>query len=316
MVTKLHRDALRSDIASVQALLARAQGKDMLGEISLRARLQGLKAQLQEMEASSSTTAHVALVFDGAPVRGSSAIDADFAGQALQDYQDLITRQVASVAPMGRGTRGAVPAHIRQQSRMNITALVHGSFGFMLEENDDGQQPLFESATHAAVHSVTDLLVGVAAADERWFEGHLPELDVRLFASLRTFISTLHKAGSTLKLSEEERDVRLMPADVERAYERISQVDVAEDEGTFEGELLGIVPIARRFEFRTSDGEVLSGRVAESLSADYLERLDHEEMIGGKGWRALIRTKTVTRPGGRQSSVSNVLLDLTRDQTA
>ena len=157
-------------------------------------------------------------------MRGSAAIDADFAGQALQDYQELVTRQVASVATGGLSARGPIPAQIRQQARLNITALVHGSFGFMLEEDDDGQQTLLETPTHAAVHAVTDLLQGVAATDEGWFNEHLPELDVRLFAGLRNFISTLHKGGSTLKLSEEERDLRLSPIDVDRAYERISQV--------------------------------------------------------------------------------------------
>lgn len=310
MVTKIHRDALRSDIASVQGLLARAQGRDPLGEISLSARLRGLEAQLRALEQAAPVTANVALVFDGGPVRGSSAIDADFAGQALQDYQELITRQVASVAGGGLGARGPIPAAIKQQSRLNITALVHGSFGFMLEENDEGQQPLFESPTRTAVHTITDLLQGVAAADEGWFEGQLQELDFRLFASLKNFISTLHKAGSTLKLSEEERDLRLTPVEVARAYERVSQVEVDEVEETVEGELLGIVPIARRFEFRAADGDVISGRVAENLSADYLERLEREELIGGKGWRALIRTKTVTRPDGRHSSVTRVLVDL------
>lgn len=310
MVTKLHRDALRSDIASVQALLARARGRDPLGEISLQARLRGLEGQLRSLEQETATRAHVALVFDGRPVRGSSSIDADFAGQALQDYQELVTRQVAAVSAEGLGARGPVPAQIKRQSRMNITALVHGSFGFMLEENDEGQPSMLETATHAAVHSVTDLLQGVAAPDEGWFEGHLPELDARLFASLKGFITTLHRAGSTLKLSEEDRDLRLAPVDVERAYLRMSQVDVDEDDATVEGELLGIVPIARRFEFRTTEGELISGRVAQSLSADYLERLEREELIAGKGWRALIRTKTVTRPDGRHSSVTHVLADL------
>lgn len=310
MVTKIHRDALLSDIASVQALLVRATGRDRLGAISLRARLDTLEAQLQELEQQTALTASVALIFDGGPVRGSSAIDADFAGQALQDYQELITRQIASVASGGLSARGAIPASIRQQSRLNITALVHGSFGFVLEENDNDQPPMFETPAHVAVQSVTDLLQGVASADEAWFERQLPELDIRLFSGLRTFVSTLYKAGSTLKLSEEARDLRLTPSDIERAYERISQVDVAEVDETVAGELLGIMPIARRFEFRTADGEVISGRVAENLSADYLERLEREETLAGKGWRALIRTKTVTGPDGRHSSVSRVLFDL------
>lgn len=313
MVTKIHRDALRSDIASVQALLDKARGRDPLGEISLQARLQSLEGQLRALDQSSAITATVALVFDGGPVRGSSAIDADFAGQALQDYQELVTRQMASVASGGLSAKGPIPSAIRQQARLNITALVHGSFGFVLEENNDGQHPMFETPTHLAVHTVTDLLRGVAAADERWFEDQLPELDYRLFAGLRDFVSTLHKAGSSLKLSEEDRDLRLGPVEVERAYDRISQVEVDEVEETVAGKLLGVIPIARRFEFMSADGDVISGRVAQNLSADYLERLDRDEALAGKGWRALIRTKTVTRPDGRHSSVTRVLVDLIPD---
>lgn len=310
MVTKLHRDALLSEIASVEALVERSRNRDPLGEISLQARLRSLRSQLGALDAEPATRANIALVFDGGPVRGSSAIDADFAGQALQDYQEMITRQVASVAAGGLGTRGPIAASIKQQAKMNITALVHGSFGFVLEENDEGQQALLESPTFTAVQAVSNLLSGVAKADDKWFEAYLPEIDIRLFASLRNFVSALHKAGSSLKLSEQGRDIRLAVPDVERAYERVSSVEVDESEETFGGELLGIVPIARRFEFRTNEGEVISGRVAESLSADYLERLEREELIGGKGWMALVRTKTVTRPDGRHSSVSRVLLDL------
>ncbi len=310
MVTKLHRDALRSDIASIEGLLARSDRNDPLGSLSLRARLHALRLQLEEIEAAPATRANVALVFDGAPVKGSSAIDADFAGAALQDYQDLVTRQVAAVVGGGLGTRGPISAQIKNQSRLNITALVHGSFGFLLEEDDGGQQTFVETTTQLAVQSVTDLLKGVSDPDGRWFHDHLAELDVRLFNGLRTFVGTMHKAGATLKLSEENRDLRLSPADVERAYERISEVEVDESEESYSGELLGIVPIARRFEFRTDEGEVISGRVAENLSADYLERLEREEQIAAKGWRAVVRRKTITRLDGRQGSSNFVLIDL------
>ncbi len=70
MVTKIHRDALRSDIASVQGLLERARGRDPLGEISLGARLRELEVQLRALEQAVPVTANVALVFDGAPVWG------------------------------------------------------------------------------------------------------------------------------------------------------------------------------------------------------------------------------------------------------
>ncbi|WP_313805758.1 hypothetical protein, partial [Sphingobium sp.] len=54
--------------------------------------LQQLEEQLQQIEGEVRNAASVALVFDGGPVRGFSAIDADFAGQALQDYQELVAK--------------------------------------------------------------------------------------------------------------------------------------------------------------------------------------------------------------------------------
>jgi hypothetical protein len=311
MVTKLHRDALRSDIESVRELLARATGRDPLGEMTLSMRLRALEAQLREIEGEVRNVANVALVFDGGPVRGSSAIDADFAGQALQDYQELLTKQVAAAAGNALGQRGPLPMQVQKKARMNITALVHGSFGFLLEEDGADQVEMFESSTLQAVEAVTDLLKGVASNDRQWFDSKLPELDVRIFQSLRRFINTLHKADSTLKLSEDQREITLTTYDVMRAYERISEVDIDESEESFEGELLGIVPIARRFEFRRADnGEILSGRVAENLSADYLERIEREELMAGRNWRALVRTKTVSQPNGRQNSVTRILIDL------
>ena len=63
MVTKIHRDALRSDIASVQGLLARARGRDPLGEISLSSRLRELEGQLRAVEQEVPVTADVLPIF-------------------------------------------------------------------------------------------------------------------------------------------------------------------------------------------------------------------------------------------------------------
>ncbi|HEY0622551.1 hypothetical protein [Sphingomonas sp.] len=312
MVTKIHRDALRSEAASLRALLERSGARDPLGSISLRQRLDALEAELAEIEGQQLNVANVALVFDGEPVRGSSAIDADFAGKALQDYQELIAKHVA--ADGGQlAERGPLPIGIHERARMNVTALVHGSFGFVLEEDAADQLGMFESPAQKAVRSVTDLLHEVAAADGNLFEAKLDDIDIRIFQTLKRFIGTLHKARSTLRLAEEQRELKLDSLSVTRAYERVSQVEVEEFDEVVEGELLGLVPIQRRFDFRRGDnGDVLQGRVAPNLSADYLERIEREGLVAGAGWRATIRTKTVHHPDGRHSKVSRILIDLVR----
>jgi hypothetical protein len=85
---------------------------------------------------------------------------------------------------------------------------------------------------------------------------------------------------------------------------------VEEYDEEIEGELLGLVPIQRRFDFRRRDNsEVLSGMVSVHLSADYLERIERDELVSGREWRAVVRTKTVQRPDRRRSE-TRTLIDL------
>jgi hypothetical protein len=311
VVTQIHRNALRGEIGTVRALLEKSAGRDPLGEMSLRKRLAALESQFEQISTEIGTSATVALVFDGEPVRGASAIGADFAGRALQDYQELVAKHVATAELGGMAERGRLPGQINQQARMNVTGLVHGSFGFVLEEDGSDEPQMFDTPARRAIEQVTNLLSNVASADGRQFDTLLDELDVRIFQTLKRFVGTLHKSRATLRVAEEARELKLDSASVSRAYERVSQVDVEEEDDIIEGELLGLVPIQRRFEFRNNaDGEVVQGRVDANLSADYLERIEQEGIVAGSKWRATIRRKTVHHPDGRHSAVSNILLDL------
>lgn len=310
MVTKVHRDALRGEIGSLRLLVEKTAAVDPLGSRSLRKRLENLEAELRAIEAQETRSANVALIFDGAVVRGSSAIEADFAGKALLDYQELIAKHVA-VNEGGLAQRGRLSDDVHRQAKMNITGLVHGSFGFVLEEDDSEQLGMFESPAYLAVQEVNSLLADVGSANDEAFDGRLAELDSRIFNSLKRFVGHLHRSESTLRVADQDRELRFDKSSVARAFERVSRVDIEEGDETLLGELLGLVPVQRRFDFRRSDnGEILQGRVAPTLSADYLERIEEEGVIAGGQWRATIRTKTVHHPDGRHASVSHLLVDL------
>jgi predicted polyphosphate/ATP-dependent NAD kinase len=87
---------------------------------------------------------------------------------------------------------------------------------------------------------------------------------------------------------------------------------VNEDERVETGELLGVIPVGRRFEFRTNKGQFISGRVASSLSESYLERIEKEQLVG-KIWKAKLRYREVTRFDKRRESC--MLLDLSEVST-
>ena len=68
---------------------------------------------------------------------------------------------------------------------------------------------------------------------------------------------------------------------VERAYERAEHTTIDEEEFSIEGELLGMIPIGRRFEFkRKDDGKIISGKVGLLFSQDYLDRVSKEQLTG------------------------------------
>lgn len=310
MVTKVHLDALKSELASVEALLARIGARDILSRISLSQRLEALRQEIASHEMEGNTTAGVALIFDGDPVHGSSSIDAEFAGKTLQHYQELISRQVAHSAGM-LGERGPIPTEAQEAAKMNITALVHGSFGFVLEEARADEPGMFDSPVKTAVRQISDLMVDVAAQNLQSFEQRLEDLDFRVFNTLKKFVTVIYRSGATMRVAEKDREVRFDLVSLGRAYERLRETDVSETDETVEGELLGLVPIQRRFEFRRIDNsEIINGRVSQILSADYIERLEREGIMAGRQWRATIRTKIVEHPDGRHASKSHTLVDL------
>ena len=310
MVTKVHLDALMGEAASLQALLNRLGERDILNRMSLEARLKTIREEINSYKADHRTAADVALIFDGDPVQGSSSIDADFAGRSLLNYQELITKQVA-LAAGELAARGPIPQDARDAARMNVTSLVHGSFGFVLQEARADEPGLFDSPVKHAVEQVSDLLTEVTDASGVKFAERLQELDVRTFNALKKFVDGVYKANASFRIAERDRELKFDVSSLGRAYERLRDTDVSETEETIIGELLGLVPIQRRFELRRKDnGEVIQGRVSQMLSADYLERLEGEGIVAGREWRATIATRLVEHPDGRHMSVTHTLTDL------
>lgn len=308
MANKLTRDTLVGDLGAITALIASVEGRDPIGERSLKRRRDEIVRQLASLDAESRTLASVALVFDGGPVRGSYGIDADFAGKALQDYQELVAKDLAASETGGLARRGPVPD--KQRSRMNVTSVVHGSFGFVLEEDHSDEPQLIDSALRESVERVTGLLMDVAAPEAQRFNEVLERVDTRLFQTLKRFFNTLHKERSTMKIIDDEREVLLDQVSIERAHNRIEQAEVDETEISVTGSLLGLVPIQRRFDFLdTTTGAVIKGKVGEKLSAQYLERISNDEALAGKVWRAVMVRRTVRKPD-RRETVEFTLIDL------
>ncbi|OYY02146.1 MAG: hypothetical protein B7Y73_09580, partial [Acidocella sp. 35-58-6] len=68
---------------------------------------------------------------------------------------------------------------------------------------------------------------------------------------------------------------------ITRANERAEITSIEEEIFEIDGELLGIIPIGRRFEFRRKDdGTILKGKVGLLFSQEWLNRNSKERLLG------------------------------------
>jgi hypothetical protein len=308
MVRKLTRASIESQISGLRALIDSLDENDDLGRVSLEGRLEDLQESLERLGDEIRTTGSVLLSFEGGPVTGSKGVDAEFAANVLHDYQELIAKQMAAADTGGLAQRGPVPS--KDLARLNVTGVVHGSFGFQLEERASDEPQLVDSAVKRSIEEVDRLLVAFASNNYDDFSQALAIVDRRVFITVKSFFESLYRDSAALKIIEEDRSMSFDQRAVIVARDRISGVEVEDNEIILRGELLGLAPIQRRFDFRSSeDARVISGQVGQRMSDDYLERLHGEDRISGRLYIATMSRRVATRVDGSVSE-SFTLLDL------
>ena len=306
MSKKLERDALLADLSAVNKMLDRMPDSDLMGRSSFVARRDELQDALNEIENFSDTLANVALFFNGEPVDGSRSIDAEFASKALNAFQEIISKKLSSNETGGLAQVGRLP--VKEAARLNITNIVHGSFGFVLEESDQDSPQLVNSSLKDTVDKVAVMIADITDQDEDKFSKVIDSIEPRIFGSVRNFFKTVFEGGALLRIVEDERDLRLDRITLKRGYDRIEASDVQESEKLLSGSLIGLTPISKRFEFRSSEtGEVIKGTIGPMLGASFLKRIENDEKLLGKDWVAVIKRKTVHKPDGRVTTTYQML---------
>jgi hypothetical protein len=307
MTVKLDRDQLNAEAATLDSLLASMPANDYLGRIGLESRRDEVNEQLAKLGNVEERRAKIALYFGGEPVMGNQGVLAGFGTKAVGSFQDLMSKvwgEAESGQPPNMG-----PTPDKVASQMHITNLLHGSFGFLLEELDEAGEPLFETALSKAADQVAEYLASFAGENEARFSEVMEEINPRVFQSMREFFTSIYRGRATFRLVEGERDEMFNHAAVERAWQRAEASKVDEDRVTVRGRLLGVIPMRRRFEFEPDGGEiVIDGKVGAKFSESYLERINREQ-FAGRRWSALMHKRMITK-AGRQPVENYTLLEL------
>ena len=321
MAVKMNIDALRSEIATVERLLSKKSSKSPLSRQSLERRLANLRERLDHDVSSPDHHASVALVFDGNPVVGAKSINMGFASQALRQYQDLIqsvitqgAEQQASSIKKKRGKeKGDDPG------TLFISGIMHGSFGFVLEE-DRSQLEMLSTITKEAVVSADDFLQAASSHDVD-FDEFLSEVDTKVFMRLRAFIRTLHDAEAVLKISEKNRTINLDSRKLSLAHDRVMRNDILEKDTVVRGWLIGFSPVKRTFDFKVAESDtIVTGKVSPFMALNTLRSLqdlseqnEHQEMSLGRRYVAHIHMKDVERADGLPMPTKYTLLSLSTE---
>ena len=311
MIRKIERDFVAADLTAVEGLLAKLKASDVLTAMSLEARRDELRQQLQNLADMHETAASAALFFSGNPVVGNRGIASEFGGTAVAKYQDIVSKVFALRSTGNLARRGVVPG--KDQAKLHITNVVRGSFGFYLEELDP-QADMIATPLKEAVDQATEIMKSFGADDDEDFVSAVEKIDNRVLSTVRDFFDLLKDDRACFRLVAGDFDKSFDQNMVDRAAERARATEVDEHVEEIDGQLGGVLPDGRMFEFRTdTDRATIRGKVNSEFPVVNLADLNTEWV--GKPAKATILIRQVLR-GGRVWRESFFLQDLKKPGTA
>lgn len=279
---------LLGEKSALQRMIAETPEEDVLDRGSLSARLKTVEAALSEVNPDEPEPARVRLTFKGRPVVGSHGIFAEFGMKAVTGFAESVTAIAASLtAPLAAS--GPIPN--RDQHQLLITNTALGSFGFELEEHRSAPTMLGDaSAVAQALDRTQSLLRGTQGTDEELADS-AAETDRRALDKVRAFLQVLADNDAVCTVQFGESVVRFADAgQVRTSIERLSQENLREESEELRGELQGVLPKARIFEFKLADSaHVIRGKISPAI--------DDPDVLNRELHRPTLIKVTVTRVG-------------------
>jgi hypothetical protein len=277
MPTLLSTRALQDDLAFVDEQLRRHSDPYDTVRFMWQQRHDQLQRELEELESSFVTFAEVALLFEGAPVRGSEEIKLAFATKMLDQYQSFVGTIAAEKGGSIVAAKGQIPRSFT--SRLFIRDMLRGSVGFLLQEPQPTQNSLVPTLLKDAVEEATRALTDLANGEEQ-FQARVDSLSPRAVNAVKNIVKTLNEADAEIKIVGADAEVRLDREKVASLNIRLNELEVFEDREQMTGMLLGILPDRQQYEFKIGDdGPIIFGPVSEDLDERYLTSPDFAASI-------------------------------------
>jgi len=266
-----------SEIGELETLLGRIPEEKVISRKQYEYRLQEAREAIKDIVVPASQK--MKLTFHGKPVVESYGIRANFMGQALDIFTNAVASVAASLKGILKGSSGSIPE--KQQSSLLVVGPAIGSFGFELELPDQQQGALFEELDSVceSIKRIQMVFQAVAGGTDEDLSESVGEIHPRAVDYIHEFLNLQSKHGARCAL---EFDGHLScfqnDEEVGRAVHRLAKDNRVEASASFRGVLIGVLPVAQRFELETEQGEIKRGRTAlvsddgKRLMKDYADR--------------------------------------------
>ncbi len=239
-------------------------GISKLSAMSIRSRIDEAKSFLEANSQDTYQPAKVILTYRGTPVSGTHGVLAEFGAAATQAFSEAIATIAASISG-SLADKGPIPN--RSSNQLLITGTALGSFGFELEEVPAQTQLEIEGTTSVslAIDLMAELLEATTKSDEELSEP-VSRLADRAISSVSDFLGKLSSYDASCSLTTRYKQFQFTDSEqVRRSKARLNLDNIQETMETFTGEFVGVLPDKRSFEFKTTDGLVIYGRIAREI---------------------------------------------------
>lgn len=254
--------ALQSEINEIEAILKEIPTENVIERLAFEGRLSLAKSQL-EQRAGDISLEKARLTFRGRPVFGYHGIAADFGSKAAGAFADAFA---AVVAGLNESLSYMGPIPDKAKNQLLITGTATGSFGFEFELPASGHvQDLFPAHDKGveALQSIQSLLrVSASGTDDEVAE-LVEVIHPRAVKKVSEFLSYLAQQQAWCGLEFKDQFFRFDDINqLQRSAERLQESNIRESTETYTGELQGVLPNSRTFEFRLADqAGVIKGKV-------------------------------------------------------
>ena len=296
MMPKLQRDALLGELAALEKLVAELTAEDVAVRLNLHDRIDELQSKLEEPWLQHPEKwAHAGLFFGGAPVHGKKGIDADFASHAIGTFQDIVSATSATKRRGPINPTGPIPD--KKTSRLHITGVLRGSFGFELTELDSrqGGDPLFGRTPLAEDLEDAAGIVSAASESDEAFVDAVADGGTRVVSAVGAFFKLLRQRGATFRMVSGSFDRSFNQEAIAIAADRADMTVTEEQDVPVQGVFGGAFPASRRFEMTKENGELVYGSISRDIN-------ETEIMTINRSWSGLpclihMKVIRVTRAG-------------------